>query len=445
MKIFITGASGFVGRALLRQLLETTDHEIVALSRQPRPEEFVEETRISWVEADLMDSAACYEALADCDVIAHLAAVTGKVDPYLYDHVIVEGTKRLLAAASDRGNIPILNVSTIAVKFPDLASYPYAKAKQRAERAVATSGVPYLTIRPTIVLGADSGVWLGFRQMATLPVGLIFGPGETEIQPIHVYDLVGCIIAALNEKRFKGETLDIGGPNKTSINDFWKTIRVEAGLKPGPLLHAPLALVLPLVRMLEAAVYKFTPLTVGQMSVFRFSSLPEANTFQLKRMRSMKNVEEMVIAAEAETPPPTLDPEIECEVFCQYLIGQSPSEYVVEQYCAALETERFQQLRNSAFDFVLGRFAIRKPFLTGLADAYCRFLRPKAALRRKLVLMLAILESTNTSEKIDQADGGGLFCFLSQSAIATLGFIGRFVGGVVLFAPLQILTTVRSK
>ncbi|MEM7010454.1 MAG: NAD(P)-dependent oxidoreductase [Verrucomicrobiota bacterium] len=445
MKVFVTGASGFVGRVLLRQLLETTEFEIVALSRQPRPEELESESRIRWVEADLMDGAACYEALGDCGAIVHLAAVTGKVDPYLYERVILEGTKRLLTAARDRGNIPILNVSTIAVKFPDLVSYPYAKAKQRAERAVATSGVPYLTIRPTIVLGSESGVWLGFRQMATLPVGLIFGPGETEIQPIHVDDLVGCIIAALKEERFNGESLDIGGPNKTTINNFWQTIRTEAGLKPGPLIHAPLSLVMLMVRMLEAVAYKFTPLTVGQMSVFRFSSLPEANTFQLKRMRSMKNVEEMVIAAEAETPPPTLDPEAECEVFCRYLIGESPSEYVVEQYSAALQTEKFQQQPSSAFDFVLGRFALRHPLFTGLADAYSRFLRPAGTLRRKLVLMLAILESTAASEQIDQADGGGLLSFLFQSTIATLGFIGRLIGGVALFAPLQILTAVRSK
>ena len=224
MRVFITGASGFVGRVLIQQLLATTDHEIVALSRQGQPDS-LDDSRISWIRADLLDIAACREALVGCDAVVHLAALTGKAEPHEYDRVIVEGTSRLLAVAKDAGKIPILNVSTIAVKFPELKSYPYGRAKRRAERLVKKSGLSYTTIRPTIVLGPGSGAWEGLAKLALAPVGIVFGKGEVEIQPIHVNDLVSSFIAILNESRFKGETLDLGGPDKLTMNQFFEAVR----------------------------------------------------------------------------------------------------------------------------------------------------------------------------------------------------------------------------
>ena len=367
MKIFVTGASGFVGRVLLQRLLKTTGHSIVALSRGPCPEAFEDEERLEWLVADLLDIASYRGALGHCDVIVHLAAITGKVDPHLYEHVIVEGTNRLLGAARDAGNLPILNVSTIASRFPELRSYPYAKAKQRAERLVHASGLRHTTIRPTIVLGPGSGVWDGIEKLANAPVGILFGSGEVEIQPIHVDDLVGCMAAILEEGRFKGESLDLGGPEKISIIEFWKTIRSANGKNPDLLVRLPLSIIVPMLRLAEYALYRFLPLTVGQLSMFRFSSVPKASTFQLKRARSMMNVAEMLDAAQEAARTQT-EPANECDVFCRYLIGVAPSEYVIRRYLEGRKSLAFQQIEGTAFDETLLKLAASRPFLTGLAS-----------------------------------------------------------------------------
>ncbi|MFT5465587.1 MAG: nucleoside-diphosphate-sugar epimerase [Verrucomicrobiales bacterium] len=440
MRIFITGASGFVGRVLIQQLLADSDHEIVALSRQAQPDSLEDSERVRWIRADLLDIAVCREALADCDAIVHLAAITGKVDPRLYDHVIVEGTRRLLVAAKDAGNLPILNVSTIAVKFSELRSYPYAKAKQRAERLVRQSGLRFTNVRPTIVLGPGSGAWEGLAKLALAPVGIVFGKGEVEIQPIHVDDLVGSLAAILNEDRFKGESLDFGGPDKLTMNQFFEAIREDAGKKPSRILHAPFPLVLPMLRFAEKVAYRFLPLTVGQLSSFRFSSVPESNTFQLRRSRSMMGVKEMIAATSAAKSSAENNPGTECDVFCRYLIGERPTAYVVEKYRAGIESEVFKQAENSAFDEKLIQLAAKRPLLTGFADAYCRFFRPNSIVRRKLVLLLAILESTTFAAKVDEANDRGVLGFLVASGFATLGFAARLVGGIAVFLPLQFLT-----
>lgn len=448
MKIFITGANGFVGRVLVQQLLATTAHEIVALSRRRRPGSIPENERLTWIGADLLDIAACRDALAGCKVIVHLAAATGKLDPHVYEHVHVEGTRRLLAVAKDSGNPALLNVSTIAARFPDISSYPYAKSKLRAEKLVAKSGLRFTTVRPTIVIGPGSGVWDGFQKLATAPAAIIFGPGNVEIQPVHVDDLVGCLIAIVDRNRFKSEVLELGGPEETTISEFWAAIRKSAGKKPWPRVHAPLMLVLPMLRVAEMFVYRFLPLTVGQLSTFRFSSVPVANTFQLMRAGSMMGIEAMIASARSSRPEsefePVLGPEVEteCQVFCRHLIGEEPSAYVLSRYRAGLLSKTFKLGAPGGFDTLLNRVAATNPFFAGAADAYSRFLRPNSLVRRKIILLLAILESTPASPKLEQGDDCGVVVFFFRCAAATLMTGVRLAVGSALFLPLQILTAV---
>ena len=96
--------------------------------------------------------------------------------------------------------------------------------------------------------------------------------------------------------------------------------------------------------------------------------------------------------------------ERECRTYTRYLIGQTPSEYVVEKYMdfhrkwdalAALKSDRFDQ-------FLVGLSA-RRPFWARLADSYASRFRKDSAVRKKLVLTLALLECAPPSfEKLDR-------------------------------------------
>lgn len=154
----------------------------------------------------------------------------------------------------------------------------------------------------------------------------------------------------------------------------------------------------------------------------------------------MMGVKEMIAASRAAAGLRETDPKIECEVFCRYLIGEAPTAYVVEKYEAGVKSEVFRQAKPTTFDLKLLQFAAKRPLLTGLADAYSRFFRPNSILRRKLVLLLAILESTTFAAQVDESDDRGLIGFLAGSTIATAGFAARLAAGVALFLPLQILT-----
>ena len=85
----------------------------------------------------------------------------------------------------------------------------------------------------------------------------------------------------------------------------------------------------------------------------------------------------------------------ECDVFSRYLISQPPTDYILRQYEMAVVSRNLaNDAEFSAFDRRTLRLARRNVFFTRLADAYCALFHRHGALRRKLILLLAILEHT---------------------------------------------------
>lgn len=88
----------------------------------------------------------------------------------------------------------------------------------------------------------------------------------------------------------------------------------------------------------------------------------------------------------------------ECSAFCVYLAGHEPSEYIRRRYCEAHKrTDLIQQDRSNGFDLFIIRFARCGSLCARLADVYTRWFYRRSALRRKLLLLLAILECSRST------------------------------------------------
>src|SRR5512143_1356579 len=81
----------------------------------------------------------------------------------------------------------------------------------------------------------------------------------------------------------------------------------------------------------------------------------------------------------------------ECELFCRYLTNREPSPYILEKY---EEGHRYRELSSGSgsFDRFLVRAAGRNVFYAGLVDAYCGIMARRSLFRKKMMLLLAILE-----------------------------------------------------
>ncbi|HEX6309662.1 MAG TPA: NAD(P)-dependent oxidoreductase [Longimicrobiales bacterium] len=298
-RTFITGGSGFVGRRLVSVLL-ARGASLALLTRSARPAPDPAGGAIETVQGDLLEPHRYAAALAGAGVVVHLAAATGRAAAGEHMRTNAEGTEVLLEHARRAGVERFLFVSSIAAGFPDVRDYPYARAKQRAEAAVRSSGLRYTILRPTMVLGPRSPILAALEKLAALPVIPIFGHGRTRVQPIHVDDLVDFIADILTADRFRGETLEVGGDRSLSIEELVQAIRVARRGVRGPAVHLPLQ---PLRWALRAGeslrLGRFLPVSAGQLSSFRFDGTIESNPLFEGRRAGLRGITDMVAGGRA--------------------------------------------------------------------------------------------------------------------------------------------------
>ncbi|MGH9817368.1 MAG: NAD-dependent epimerase/dehydratase family protein, partial [Candidatus Acidiferrales bacterium] len=309
----ITGASGFAGRALLRRLGAVTEpRTIYCLARKQAeagaraglrsavPGDDVTSASVQYVTGDLSEPASYEACLRQVDTVVHLAATTGKAEREEYFRVNAEGTRALVERCRAAGVQRFLHVSTIAVKFPDTRRYYYAQSKQQAEEAVRASGLRWTIVRPTILAGRGSPVLAGMAKLADLPVMPMFGDGRTAIQPVDVDDFAAFLAALVENDAFEGETIECGGADVIAMEDFMRKLaRARKGREPR-VMHVPLGLVIPVLSLLEPVLGTRLPVTVGQLSSFRFDGTAAAHPRAKQLWPRRKSVEEMLAESGAE-------------------------------------------------------------------------------------------------------------------------------------------------
>lgn len=128
----------------------------------------------------------------------------------------------------------------------------------------------------------------------------------------------------------------------------------------------------------------------------------------------------------------------ECRVFTRYLIGEDPDAYVQEKYREAHRVVRSLQL-SGPLDRAMLRRAGRGPWWTGCADAYARFFAGRGLLRRKLIVLFAILETSAPSyRRVDAVASGGAARHWLGLVVTGIAATIRLLAGLVLFAPLGL-------
>lgn len=244
---FVTGATGFIGRALCAGLQEKGE-AVVACGRK-----IVGGPWQSFIEADLTASDFGVD-LAGVDTVYHLAGKAHALSEQPnsmdgYQEVIVDGTRRLLAAAEQAGVKKFIYVSSVKAMgeghgseqsnavnedaTPEPTS-PYGIAKRMAEELVLQSKIPHVSIiRPVMVYGP--GHKGNLVRMAEAIRGHRFPPlrnNGNRRSMVHVDDLVvACMSAAVIDVANR-ETFIIAGNRAPSTRELYDALRVELELSP---------------------------------------------------------------------------------------------------------------------------------------------------------------------------------------------------------------------
>jgi len=253
-RVFVTGANGFVGRALLARY-RALGAQVAGMDVRADP---------AWnvVAGDVGEAGAWQEHARGCDLFVHTAAVVSNVaPPELYRRISVGGVRRALDAAVAGGARRFLHVSSCGAygwhRPPDadertpitvLSGNAYQDAKAAGEHpalaAHAAGEIACTIVRPSDVYGPGSRPWV-LIPLAMMRRGLFFLPahGEGVFAPVYIDDLVEGIVLAAGSEAGAGQIFNLLGVAPVRTAEFFSHHRRWAGRSGPPRsLSTPVAL-----------------------------------------------------------------------------------------------------------------------------------------------------------------------------------------------------------
>jgi dihydroflavonol-4-reductase len=251
VKVFVTGATGFIGGEVVRRLRDRGD-DVVALVRSPGKGAKLTQLGCELVAGDLGDPGALRKGMAGCDAVIHAAAmyevgIPAKQRPTMWE-ANVAGTERVMKAALEERIPRVVYVSTVGIfgnthgrivdesyKNPetDFTSY-YEETKLEAhkvvDRMVAEEALPAVIVQPGGVYGPGDTSQVAdlLEQFFAGKLPLLPFP-ELGICMTHVEDIAGGILLGL-DKGTPGETYVISGP-ATTMREAVETVARISGRK----------------------------------------------------------------------------------------------------------------------------------------------------------------------------------------------------------------------
>ena len=292
--VFLTGATGFIGRRVLGALRHARIDAVRCLTRNPATLAAVPEMAPHWsvVAGDLLRPETYRDSLTREQIVVHLAGAVGKHRAADFERQNVDALERLVDAARSAQVRHFVYVSSIAATYPERAGSAYARSKREAERIVASAGLSHTVLRPTMVFGAGSPNLAALTRIAMLPIPVMFGRGEIQVQPIDVEDMARIIVTAALEE-WNGDPVEVGGPDVVTLDDLVAAIRAVHGAPARRPVHLPLHALQRSLALVEGALMPLLPFTSGQLAAFAFpaTSRPDrrvdARSPGFKDLRSM--------------------------------------------------------------------------------------------------------------------------------------------------------------
>lgn len=224
--IAITGATGFVGQALL-DAAAVQGFEVRALARQAQ----TDRAGVQWVAGDLADQAALRDLMQGCEAVIHLAGVVNAPDRAGFEAGNVLGTLAVIEAAQAMGVRRLVHVSSLSAREPGLSVYGASKAK--AEQLVRASGLDWTMVRPPAIYGPrDRDLFELFRAARW---GVVPVPAEGRTSMIHVDDLARLLLAlvpAREETEQRTYEVDDGRRGGWAHSEMARVIGWAMGRRP---------------------------------------------------------------------------------------------------------------------------------------------------------------------------------------------------------------------
>lgn len=225
--IAVTGATGFVGQAVVSELLRR-GVSVRALAR--KPEALAEVENLSVVTGDISSSDALIPFLSGVDGVVHCAGLVKALNDAEFHRVNAEGVEAVGNAATRAGVKRFVLVSSLAARRPQVS--PYAASKRAGEQRVSDSALNVSIVRPPAVYGPGDTSTLPFFKQAEKGFLALPVPRDQRFSVIHVADLAALLVAlVLQPDRRDGAPIECDDGRKGGYS--WQEFAQAAGAAAG--------------------------------------------------------------------------------------------------------------------------------------------------------------------------------------------------------------------
>ena len=273
-KILITGASGFIGSAIVNKALDL-GMEVWAAVRHSSSKQYLQDKRINFIELDLSSAQQMTQALSKLrfDYVVHAAGLTKALRQADFFSVNTEGTKHLVEALKNsnqelqrfvymsslsvfgaiKEQMPYQPIKETDIPRPNTA---YGKSKWEAEKFLdgleeAGYDLPYVILRPTGVYGPREHDYYMMAKSIKEHVDFAAGWKRQDITFVYVDDVVQAVFLALDHGK-KGRKYFLSDGNVYQSSTFSNLIHQELGCPWWIRVKAPIALLHVICKVCDA-------------------------------------------------------------------------------------------------------------------------------------------------------------------------------------------------
>lgn len=230
MKIAITGATGFVGRAFIERNL---DKKIRGLGRRQRPSWLPHS--MEWQPTDLYSLRDAENALQGCDVALYL--VHSMLPSARLNQGSFEDTDLILAdnfarAARKAKLKKIIYLGGILPELPDEELSQHLRSRKEVEIVLGSTGIPVISLRAALVLGPGGSSFEMMRKLVDrLPLMICPAWTSSLSNPVYLDDLLSVMEQLISEKRSRSVVINVPGPDELSYIDLMELTAEVMGKK----------------------------------------------------------------------------------------------------------------------------------------------------------------------------------------------------------------------
>jgi uncharacterized protein YbjT (DUF2867 family) len=276
-RIFVTGATGFVGHVVVRALV--AHGFLVRCLVRPGSEALLKGFEsIDRVPGDVLEPDQLAASVEGCGAVVNLVGIIRehRARGITFDRLHTQGTANMLGVAHEAGVKRFIQMSALGTR-PGAKSR-YHQTKWQAEEIVRASALDWTIFRPSLIYGpGDEFVSVLARMVRRLPAVPVLGDGQYHVQPVAVEQVAEGFARALRLPTTAAQTYEIAGPEPCRFVDLLDLIGAAQGRPKVRKVYVPLGL----VKAMTAAFgwLPFFPVTRDQLIMLEEGSVADPGRF----------------------------------------------------------------------------------------------------------------------------------------------------------------------